>query len=121
MVHGETSLAGAVRASEVLFGGDVAGLSAEEVSEIMEDAPHLSVSRQRFEGEGVRLQDLIGGTGLSPSSGDARRSIQGGGIYLNNRRVNDVRFRVTLEHSIEGKVIILRRGAREYRLVRIED
>ena len=104
----------------MLFGGDVAGLSADDVAEILEDAPSMAVSRSRFEGEGTRLQDLIGGTGLSPSAGEARRAIQGGGIYLNNRRVTDVRFRVTLEHSIEGKVIILRRGAREYRLIHIE-
>ena len=120
MVHGATALGSAVRASEVLFGGDVSGLSADAVSEILEDAPHLPVSKQRFEGEGVRLLDLIQGTGLSPSTGDARRAIQGGGIYLNNRRVNDVRLRVVLEHSIEGKIIVLRRGTREFRLVRIE-
>ncbi len=120
MVHGETALAGAVRASEVLFGGDVAGLSADEVSEILEDAPSMAVARGRFEGEGTRLQDLVGGTGLSPSAGEARRAIQGGGIYLNNQRITDVRFRVTLEHTIEGKVIFLRRGAREYRLLHIE-
>ena len=120
MVHGEGARAGAARASAALFGGDVAGLSADEVAEILEDAPHVSLPRQRFEGEGAPLLELLVDAGLSASRGEARRAVQGGGVYVNNRRADDVRRRVGLEQSVEGRIVVLRRGAREYRLVRIE-
>ena len=119
-VHGEMALAGAKRASQVLFGGDVSGLSAAEVSEILEDVPSVSLPKHLFEGEGVPVLDLLVDGNLAASKGEARRSVQGGGVYLNNRRVDDVRQRVSLDQSIEGQVVVLRRGAREYRIVRIE-
>jgi tyrosyl-tRNA synthetase len=53
------------------------------------------------------------------SKGDARRLIGSGGIYLNNVRVNDVAQAVSLADSIEGKLVLLRRGKKNYHLVRL--
>ena len=58
-------------------------------------------------------------TGLASSKGDARRLIESGGIYLNNARVNDAAQAVSLADSIEGKLLLLRRGKKSYHLVRV--
>lgn len=120
MTHGESGLQTALAATEVLFGGDISGLSAEELLDVFQDVPSSSVPRDRFEGEGVQLRDLVADVGLATSRGEARRLIQGGGVSLNNQRVSDARQSVTLEHSVDGQVIVLRRGARQYRLVRLQ-
>lgn len=120
MTHGESGLRTALSATNVLFGGDISGLSADELLDIFQDVPSSSLPRERFEGDGVQLRDLVAEVGLASSRGEARRLIQGGGVSLNNRRASDARQSVTLEHSVEGKVIVLRRGARQYRLVRLQ-
>ena len=120
MTHGEAGLQKALAATDVLFGGDISGLSADELLDIFQDVPSSTEPRERFEGEGVQLRDLVAESGLATSRGEARRLIQGGGIALNNQRVSDARQKVTLERSVDGRVIVLRRGARQYRLIRLE-
>ena len=120
MTHGEPGLQSALAATNVLFGGDISGLSADQLLDIFQDVPSSSLPRERFEGEGVQLRDLVAEVGLASSRGEARRLIQGGGISLNNQRVSDARQSVTLAHSVDGQVIVLRRGARQYRLVRLQ-
>ena len=120
MTHGQIGLEKALAASDVLFGGDISGLSSDELLDIFQDVPSSTMPRDQFEGDGVQLRDLVAEVGLASSRGEARRLIQGGGVSLNNRRVSDARQSVTLEHSVDGQVIVLRRGARQYRLVRLQ-
>ena len=120
MTHGASALRKARAATDALFGGDVSGLSADELLDIFQDVPSSSLPRERFGGDGVALQELAVLTGLASSRSEARRLIQGGGIALSNRRVSDVRHSVKLEHAVDGRVIVIRRGAREYRLVRLQ-
>jgi len=65
------------------------------------------------------LIELMVAAGASKSKGEARRAIQGGGIYLENIRVNDVDKKVTMEDAVHGKFIIIRKGARNYWMVKI--
>jgi tyrosyl-tRNA synthetase len=119
MVHGETALAKAQQASQVLFGGQVSGLSVDVLQEIFTDVPSSDVPKLQLEGSGLPLVGLLVATGLASSKGDARRLIESGGIYLNNARVNDAAQAVSLADSIEGKLLLLRRGKKSYHLVRV--
>jgi tyrosyl-tRNA synthetase len=120
MVHGETALSKAELASEALFGGEVAGLSAQEIEEIFADVPSSFAARSSFAGEGASVVELFADSGLENSRASARRLIESGGAYLNNRRVTDVAQTITLADTIEGRFVILRRGRKTYRLVRIQ-
>ena len=120
MTHGESGLQQALTATEALFSGDVSGLTAAELLDVFHDVPSISEPRQRFEGEGVPLQELVALAGLAPSRSEARRLILGGGVTVGSRRVDDPRYTVRLEDAVEGRVIVLRRGARQRRLVRLE-
>ena len=119
MTHGDSALQTALAATEVLFGGDIAGFGADELLDIFQDVPSMTMPKQAFEGEGVGLRDLVANTGLASSRGDARRLIEGGGIVVGSERVSNSRHMVKLEHAVDGRVIVLRRGARQYRLVRL--
>ena len=118
MVHGENNLRKAIQASQVLFGGEITDLSARDVQDIFADVPSVEMPRSLFEGEGIPLVDVVVASGIAPSKGAARRLIESGGIYVNNRRNSDVQAKINLSNFIEGQYLVLRKGAKEYRLVR---
>jgi tyrosyl-tRNA synthetase len=119
MVHGETAVTKAEKAADVLFGGDLEGLDATDIRDIFADVPSSQLAKALFEGNGLPVVDLLVHSGLASSKGDARRSIQGGGIYLNNQRVSDQGQMAALSQSIEGQFIVLRKGRKQYHLVQI--
>ncbi len=118
MVHGETELRKAAQASQVLFGGEIADLSARDVLDIFAEVPSSNIPRVAFEGDGVPIVDLVAACGYASSKSAARRLIEAGGIYVNNRRVPDVQARIDLSALIEGQYLVLRKGAKDFHLVR---
>ena len=69
--------------------------------------------------DGLAVVDLLVASGLAGSKADARRAIQGGGIYLNNERVADATQAASLSQAIDGRFLVLRKGRRQYHLVRV--
>jgi tyrosyl-tRNA synthetase len=121
MIHGESGLAKAERASAVLFGGDIEGLNADDISDIFSDVPRAKVTKSKLLTPDYYVTDLIMDTGLSSSKGEARRLIKNGGISINNNRIDDEKVLIDLPMLVEGKYLVLRRGKREYRLVEVDD
>jgi len=119
MVHDLTALQKAEQASQVLFGGEIAGLSAGEVADIFAEVPSGEIAKEKLQGEGLPLGDLLIICGVVASKGEARRAIEAGGIYLNNRRVSDAAFKTTLADAIDSQFMVLRHGRKNYWLVRI--
>ena len=73
-VHGETGLAKALQATDALFGGDLAGLSAPEIADVFGDVPSSEVGAEALAAEGKLIVDLLEESGVATSKGDARRS-----------------------------------------------
>ncbi len=119
MTHGEAALERAVRISKLFFSSDVAQLTADEVEEVVSDAPSGEVPAEQIGSEGIPLVDLLVTSGLASSKGDARRTVKGGGIYLSNRQLNDPGHVVRMDESIEGKLFLLRKGKKQYHVARI--
>jgi tyrosyl-tRNA synthetase len=119
MVHGTDQVARVERAASVLFGGSLAGASADDILMVFEDAPSISVTRSSLE-SGVAAGELAVRAGLAASRGEAGRLIRQGGLYVNDRRLNEERGQITMADAIEGSVIVLRKGQRERRVVRID-
>lgn len=119
MLHGETALARAEQAAQVLFGGAVEGLSAAEIEDIFADVPSARLSKDQFSGTGLNIVDLLVNSGMMKSKGEARRAIGEGGVYLNNHRVTESERQVTLSDLLEGRFLVLRRGKKTYFLVEV--
>lgn len=119
IVHGVTALESAQRASHVLFGGEIAGLSADEVLDIFNDVPSSELPNEKLAGNGLPLTEVLVTSGLAPSKAEARRLVSGGGVYLNNIRIADDKSTVTLDHSVEGRFFVLRKGQKQYHLVKL--
>jgi tyrosyl-tRNA synthetase len=72
------------------------------------------VERAKFEGAGAPLIELLVLSGLCPSKGQARKDLEGGGIYVNNVRVAEVARAVSTGDLLFGKHVLLRKGKRTY-------
>ncbi len=116
-LHGATGLGKAQTATRALFGGGVEGLGAEDVADIFAEVPSSDVGKSELGGGGKPLVDLLTESGVASSKGDARRSIEGGGVYVNNVRVTDVARTLTADDTIEGRFVLLRKGKKQYHLV----
>jgi len=118
LVHGESGLAAAKRATEILFGAEITDLNDEQLQEIFADVPSKELSRSVLQGEGLSVIDALVETALDASKGKARQTIKDGGMYVNNRRIEDVDARLTEEHLASETVLVIRRGKRKYALLR---
>jgi tyrosyl-tRNA synthetase len=121
LVHGADRLAGALKASEVLFGGALDGLAAEDFQDVIAEAPSTAVERAKLEGAGTSLIDLLVLSGLCPSKGQARKDVEGGGIYVNNVRASEVSRTLTARDILFDRYVLLRKGKRTYAVLRLED
>ena len=121
MVHGAEHVTRAEHASTVLFGEDIATLSADQVLAVFGDVPSSRLPESAFDGAGMPLVDLLADPAvkLLPSKSEARRLVQSGGVYVNNRRASDVQMRLTRDQAIEGKLFVLRKGQKQNHVVRL--
>jgi tyrosyl-tRNA synthetase len=117
LVHGNSATAEAVRASEILFGGGLEGISEETFDDIAGEVPSKEIEKLKLEGAGLPLVELLQQSGLSSSKGQARKDIEGGGIYVNNVREPNVLRHVTSNDLLFGKRLLLRKGKRNYTVV----
>jgi tyrosyl-tRNA synthetase len=118
LVHGQAEMQNAERAAAVLFGSSLAHATVDELLTVFDDVPSVELLRTQL-AAGLGTTELVVVAGLAASKGEAARLIKQGGLYINDQRVTDERGRVTLEQAIEGRLIVLRKGQRDRRLVRV--
>ncbi|HXQ43672.1 MAG TPA: tyrosine--tRNA ligase [Acidimicrobiales bacterium] len=119
LVHGETEAVRAEEAARALYSEEIASLDEHTLLEVCADAPTSTLARAEIE-SGMSLVDALVLAGLAPSKGRARTTITQGGAYVNNRRVREPDARLGSEDLLFGRHLVLRRGQRDYHLLRFE-
>ncbi len=117
LVHGEPATLEALRASEILFGGNLDGISETTFNEIIGEVPTKEIEKAKLAGPGLPLVELLVHSGLCPSKGQARKDIEGGGVNLNNIREPNATRTVTPNDLLFGKHVLLRKGKKNYVVV----
>jgi tyrosyl-tRNA synthetase len=120
LVHGDAGLAAAKRATEIFFGAEIENLSDAQLREIFADVPSKQLPRERLSGDGLPLVDALVEAGLAKSKGDARRTIEQGGAYVNNKRRDGSDTKLTTADLASETVMVLRQGKKNYALLRFE-
>jgi len=120
LVHGEDGLSTAKRATDIFFGGEISALDDASLCSIFADVPSKELPKQRLT-EGLPLIDAFVESGLSSSKSDARRTIQQGGAYINNRPMSDEKDVLTVQHLASESVMVLRSGKKKYALLRFTE
>jgi tyrosyl-tRNA synthetase len=119
LVHGADALAAAVKASEILFGGSLDGVNEEIFNDVVGEVPTKDFESAKLAAPGASILDLLVHAGLCPSRGQAKKDVEGGGIYLNNVRVAEVARAVTSADLLFGKYLLLRKGKRTYAVLHV--
>ena len=150
LIHGEHATAEAIRVSEILFGGELDGISEEAFNSFIGDVsttqdahdvivriapamealrniesvegkiPSRQIEMSRLADAGLPLIEILVLSGLCASKGLARKDIEGGGIYLNNLRVISFQRAVTANDLVFGKHLLLRKGKKNYVVVTVK-
>ena len=120
LAHGEAAANEAIRASEILFGGELDGITEATFQEIAGEVPTHEIKLDRFGGEGLWLPELLHEAGLAQSRGQARKDVKGGGVYVNNRRTDDEQHKLQSGDLLFEKYLLLRRGKRNYAVVLVK-
>jgi tyrosyl-tRNA synthetase len=113
-VHGEELLEQAKRITAALFSGDIKSLTADEIEQGFKEMPTFQADKQT-----KNIVDWLVDLGIEPSKRQAREDITKGAISMNGERVGDVELNVTAEHAIGGRFIIIRKGKKNYSLVKL--
>ena len=121
LVHGEAALEAALKASAILFGAEIGDTSEETFRDVVGEVPTKDFARDGLEGSGALLIELLVHCGLCPSKGQARKDIDGSGIYVNNVKSPDNTRAITTADLLFGKYLLLRKGKRSYAVINVAD
>lgn len=117
-VHGEEEYQKAVETTQKLFSNQ--SKPAEEMTiddlEGLEGVIKSTVENARLNG-GIDIVSLLAETRIAASKGEARKLIQGGGISLNRKKVEDAALSVTTSNLLHQKYLLLQKGRKNYFLV----
>lgn len=106
-LHGAEEYEKAVKISEALFGGDLEGLTADDIMLCANQVPNIKAQ------DGVKMIDLLVDSKICSSRREAREMLTSNAISLNNVRHNDENETITRDMAIDGKVIIIRKGKKK--------
>ena len=112
LVHGADAVVAAERISASLFSGDTQSLLECDLDELQQDGLSSSVCE-----EGGGLLTVLVDAGLSKSTGEARKLIQGNGVKLNGVPVSDVARTLDFDDALFQRFYLIRKGKKNYHLV----
>ncbi len=119
-VHGLAEYEAAVQTTEKLFAGNAAenmrNLSEKELLDSLDGVPQFRIARARFE-SGVDVVSLLAESGIFPSKGEARKTIQGGGVSINKEKVGDVNQLVETSTLLHDRYLLVQKGKKNYYLL----
>jgi tyrosyl-tRNA synthetase len=105
LVHGAGATEAVIAASQALFGrGELDGLDERILAGAVGELPRVTAKA------GDLIVDLLAGSGIVASKGEARRAVKEGGAYVNNVKVTAEDQALTDENLLHGRFAVLRRG-----------
>ncbi|PPF87322.1 tyrosine--tRNA ligase [Clavibacter michiganensis] len=103
LVHGIEATESAIAAAQALFGqGELTALDEPTLRAAMGELPSAQIPA------GTTVIQALIDTGLVSSSGEARRAITQGGVYVNNVAVGDAA--AVVDALLHGRFAVIRRG-----------
>ncbi|WP_172256757.1 tyrosine--tRNA ligase [Saccharibacillus deserti] len=116
LVHGEDAVASAEKITAALFSGSFAELSESDLAEALADMPTTNADASSE----PLLIDLLVEAGAAPSKGQARKDIQSGAVSVNGEKRTSIETVIGREDRLHGKTLVLRRGKKNYFVVKFE-
>jgi tyrosyl-tRNA synthetase len=120
-VHGEENLREAILTTEKTFSNK--SVAAEDLTQedfdAMQGITRLTFAKDKVAG-GIDVVSFLAETGSFPSKGDARKMVQGGGVSINRKKVDDVKLNIDDKFLLLNKYILIQKGKSNHWLVVVE-
>jgi tyrosyl-tRNA synthetase len=120
LVHGDSGLEAAQGATAVFFGAEIGNLSDAQLNDIFADVPSRQLPRSRLMDGTFTLADALVEAGLAKSKSEARRTVEQGGAYINNRNRIPAELKLTPADLASETIMVVRSGKKKYGLLRFE-
>ena len=111
-LHGHEAYEEAVRITEALFSGNIKELNVNEIENAFKDVPNFDITEDK------NLVDLLVEAKICSSKREAREFVSNNSISVNGDKVNDLEFMITKSTTLGDKYIVIRRGKKQYYLVK---
>ena len=118
-VHGKEELAKAIETTQKLFANQTApaeSLSIEDL-EGMEGVVKSDFANDKI-AAGIDVVSFLAETNIFPSKGEARKTVQGGGVSINRKKVEDVQMIIDSSLLLHNKYLLVQKGKKNYYLVK---
>ncbi len=123
-VHGKAALETAVAASEILFGKDVTAqlnrIDEKTLLSVFEGVPQVNVPPSVLATEVTDFLSVHTASQIFASKGEAKRSIQGGGVSINKIKINGGEKAADFQ-LLQNKYLLVQKGKKNYVLIKVED
>ncbi len=117
LVHGENGLQSALNATKIFFGEKITQLKDKDLSSIFRDVPSVELNKELLS-NGIAVLDLLSQTPLFSSKGEAKRSIDQKGVYLNNDSLTDANLTLGAQHLASETCMVIRKGKKNYCVIK---
>lgn len=117
IVHDEAGLQSALSATKIFFGEKIANLKDKDLMSIFRDVPSVELKREVLSA-GLPLLELLALTPLFGSKGEAKRSVEQKGVYLNNDSVTDMALILNEQNLASETCMVIRKGKKNYCVVK---
>lgn len=120
-VHGQEELNKAIETTEKLFSNQQAPIESlsEQDLEQIQGVVKVEIDRPSLE-EGMDIVSLLANTGIFPSKGEARKTIQGGGVSINRKKVESIDLKVNAVFLLHNQYILIQKGKKNYFLITVK-
>jgi len=120
-VHGALEYQKAVETTEKLFASQTASaasLSPDDL-ENMDGIIKFEFAADKIT-NGVDIVSFLAESGIFPSKGEARKTVQGGGVSINRNKVDAVSFIVNNSLLLHQQYLLVQKGKKNYYLVTVK-
>jgi tyrosyl-tRNA synthetase len=117
-VHGEEELKKALETTEKLFANQhapAANLTVEEL-EGMDGIIRIDFAKDKI-AAGIDIVTFLAETKIFPSKGEARKTLQGGGVSINRKKIDNLQLAIENSQLLHDKYILVQKGKKNYYLV----
>jgi len=120
-VHGQAELSKAIETTEKLFSNQQAPIESlsETDLEQIQGVVKVEVDKASL-AEGIDIVSLLANTGIFPSKGEARKTIQGGGVSVNRKKIESVELKVDSSFLLHQRYILIQKGKKNYFLITVK-
>ncbi len=118
-VHGEAELKAAIETTEKLFANQTAPAESLSIDDLegMEGVIKFDYAADKI-AAGIDVVSFLAETTIFPSKGEARKTVQGGGVSINRKKVDAIDMKIDNSLLLHNKYLLVQKGKKNYYLVK---